>query len=78
MHNSPKGTNLSVGNPENYDELIIIIGPRSRLRKEDVNYSFHVYRFTANEVKTLMRRKSGHHYCAKGVLHTRYHDSIKL
>lgn len=29
-HNSPKGTNLSVGNPDHYDELIVLIGPRSR------------------------------------------------
>jgi len=77
VHNSPKGNNLSVGNPEKYDELIVIIGPRSKLRNENFNNSFHVYRFTANEVKILMRRESGH-YCAKGVLRARVHDAIDL
>lgn len=77
VHNSPKGNNLSVGNPDKYDEVIIIIGPRSRLINKDSNNSFHVYRFTANEVKMLMQRASGH-YCAKGVLHARVNDSIEL
>lgn len=77
VHNSPKGTNLAVGNPEKYDKLIVIIGPRSRLRHEDSANSFHVYHFTANEVKTLMMQASGH-YCAKEILHARNHESIAI
>ena len=34
MHNSPEGNNLSVGKPSAYDELIVVIGPRSKLRIE--------------------------------------------
>lgn len=70
VHNSPEGTNLSVGDPKSYDELMVVIGPRSRLRpqvKDVSSNSFLIYRFTANDVRSLMKRSSGY-YCAKGVL----------
>lgn len=75
VHNSPKGTNLSAGNPDKYDHLIVLIGPKSRLRIGGVGESFHAYRFTSVEVKKLMARKSGH-YCAKAILNERSYDSI--
>ena len=67
MHNSPEGTNLSVGTPSAYDELIVIIGPRSKLRINDVENCFLAYRFSSEEVTSLMKRSSGF-YCAKTVL----------
>jgi len=76
VHNSPEGTNLSVGNPDKYDLLIVLIGPRSKLRIGGRDESFHSYRFTSAEVKKLMARSSGH-YCAKGILESRGHDSIE-
>lgn len=76
VHNSPEGTNLSVGNPEKYDHLIVLIGPRSKLRIGDVDESFHSYRFTSREVKKKMARKSGH-YCAKGILREKEYESIE-
>lgn len=37
-HDSPKRTNIYVGNPEKYDKLVIVLGPRSFFRKhEDKN-----------------------------------------
>lgn len=69
-HNSPEGTNLSVGDPNSYDELMIVIGPRSRLRpqlKDISSNSFLIYRFTSDKVRSLMKRPSGY-YCAKGAL----------
>ena len=77
VHNSPAGTNLSVGNPEQYDELIVIVGPRSRLRVSEVDATFHVYRFPSAEVKRLMKRNSGH-YFAKGILKNSKPDAIQL
>lgn len=76
VHNSPEGTNLSVGNPENYDQLIVLIGPRSKLRIGNGASSFHSYIFTSQEVKNLMTRKSGY-YCAKKTLKERDYDSIE-
>lgn len=77
VHNAPIGTNVSVGNPDNYDELIILIGPRSRLRNTDKTLSFHVYRFSSNEVRDTMKRSSGF-YCAKGTLENKKYESISL
>lgn len=77
VHNSPEGTNLSVGNPDKYDELIVILGQRSRLRVSDVEATFHAYRFPSTEVKRLMKRDSGY-YCAKGILENIKPDVILL
>ncbi|HFK2923275.1 TPA: hypothetical protein ACGY8I_001998 [Aeromonas hydrophila] len=77
VHNSPEGTNLSVGDPDKYDELIVIIGPRSRLRVSVIEATFHSYRICSVDVKRLMKRKSGH-YCAKGVLEKLLPDAILL
>lgn len=76
-HNSPKGTNLSVGNPELYDELFVLIGPRSRLRVGPAGQSFHVYRFTSAHVNTTFRRESGC-YCAKSALVKASYDVIDI
>lgn len=76
-HNSPKGTNLSVGNPEYYDELIVLIGPRSRLRVGPPGQSFHVYRFASVYVETTFRRASGC-YCAKRALANEPYDIIDI
>lgn len=76
-HNSPEGTNLSVGDPNKYDELVIILGPRSRLRVSSDTSAFHVYRFSSDEVCNLMSRKSGF-YCAKGVLNSASPEYIEI
>lgn len=76
-HNSPKGTNLSVGNPDLYDELIVLIGPRSRLRAGPAGQNFHVYRFSTCHVDANFRRASGC-YCAKGGLASMTYDVIDV
>lgn len=76
-HNSPKGTNLSLGNPGQYDELYVLIGPRSRLRVGPAGQSFHVYRFTSTHVNTTFRRDTGC-YCAKEALANEPYDVIEI
>lgn len=75
VHNSPERTNLSVGDPEKYDHLIVLIGPRSRLRSGSKDESFHAYRFTSAEVRSKMASDRGH-YCAKTILHPLDYVSI--
>ena len=70
VHNSPEGTNLSVGNPEKYDHLIVLIGPRSKLRIGNVEASFHSYRFTSAEVKSSMARSSSPFVTAESIWKT--------
>lgn len=77
MHNSPTKTNLLLGEPEKYDEAIVIVGPRSLWAKPDPSTFFYVYRFSALEVKTLMRRRTGY-YCAKTTLRTKTPDLIAI
>lgn len=76
-HNSPKGTNLSVGNPDLYDELIVLIGPRSRLRVGPAGQTFHVYRFTASHVAANLQRASGC-YCAKKSLTDMQYEVVNI
>jgi hypothetical protein len=76
-HNAPIGTNLSVGNPNQYDELFVLIGPRSRLRVGTAGQTFHVYKFTASYVNENFRRESGC-YCAKKGLTGMPYDIIDL
>ncbi|TGU74578.1 hypothetical protein E4633_03695 [Geomonas terrae] len=77
VHNSPEGTNLNVGDPEKYDELIVILGPRSRLRPGSRSFTFHFYRFTAAEVEADMKRSSGY-YCAKTVLAGKEYEHVDI
>jgi hypothetical protein len=77
VHNSPEGTNLNVGNPENYDELIVILGPHSRLRIGHTKSSFNVYRFSSSNVTRLMKNESGF-YCARAILENEHPEIIKF
>jgi len=66
-HNSPKGTNLSVGNPDKYDMVYVIIGKNSCLRDVSKGDGIHIYKFTSADVNNKMKRKKGF-YCAKKIL----------
>ncbi|AZC37060.1 hypothetical protein C4K37_2673 [Pseudomonas chlororaphis subsp. piscium] len=65
FNNSTAGNNINVGNPKSYDILVVIIGPRSKLR-EDGHQSdeFKLYRYSAAEVLTWKTPKNNY-YCAK-------------
>ena len=63
--NSEKGNNINVGNPEQYERLIVVIGPNSKLREgEHANNEFKLYSFPSSKVKTWIST-SGNYYCAK-------------
>ena len=65
FNNSTEGNNINVGNPKDYETLIVVIGPRSKLRKEDHGPNeFRLYRYSKREVESW-KSKSGGYYCAK-------------
>lgn len=65
FNNSPAGNNINVGNPELYEELVVVIGPRSKLRERDhLQDEFRFYRFTSDDVRPWKTGK-GSFYCAK-------------
>jgi hypothetical protein len=65
FNNSPTGNNINVGNPDKYEELIVVLGPKSKLREEDHGSGeFRFYRFESNEVRPW-RTRGESYYCAK-------------
>lgn len=65
FNNSAAGNNIDVGNPNDYDVLVVIIGSRSKLREADHRQNeFRLYRYAADVVKTWKTR-SNNYYCAK-------------
>ncbi len=79
LHNAPIGTNVNdVGNPEKYDELIIILGKQSRLRPKNVcEDGFLFYKFSAQEVKNNMKQNKKYS-CAKKVLGEKEYECVIL
>ena len=68
FNNSTKGNNINVGNPEDYEVLVVVIGPRSKLRERDHGPTeFRLYRYTRDEV-FAWGGDSGNFYCAKARL----------
>ena len=67
FHNSPKGTNISAGDPDKYDVLRVVVGPHSRLRgPEQASSEFCIYSFTSAEVKMWDRQEGSRgQYLAK-------------
>lgn len=68
FNNSTKGNNINVGNPEDYEVLVVVIGPNSKLREKDHGPSqFRLYRYTNTEV-LAWKSQGGDFYCAKSRL----------
>ncbi|OQZ07416.1 MAG: hypothetical protein B6D36_00025, partial [Planctomycetes bacterium UTPLA1] len=68
FNNSTKGNNINVGNPKDYEVLVVVIGPNSKLREKDHGPSeFRLYRYTRTEV-LAWKSRSGDFYCAKSRL----------
>ena len=66
FHNSTKGTNIRLGNPDAYDRLIIVLGPDSCLRPLNATTGqYCLYEFSALHVKQHFESKSGLYSCAK-------------
>lgn len=65
FNNSAAANNINVGNPEQYDELIVVLGPKSKLREPDhKSGEFRFYRFSSEAVKQWRGPSQGY-YCAK-------------
>lgn len=65
FNNSPTGNNINVGDPATYEELVVVVGPRSKLRERDhLKGEFRFYRFTSDEIRPWKSAR-GHFYCAK-------------
>lgn len=65
FNNSTKGNNISVGDPKEYEALVVVIGPNSKLREKDHGpHEFRLYRFTSDDVLPW-KGQGNKYYCAK-------------
>jgi hypothetical protein len=58
-----KKTNVDLGDPETYDEVLVLLGKESVVRTHPSNADFLVYRFTADEVRELGATNAGKYSC---------------
>lgn len=65
FNNSTKGKNIDVGDPNDYEVLVVVIGAKSKLREVDHGPAeFRLYRYAKAEVLSW-RTANGNFYCAK-------------
>jgi len=50
FHNSTKGRNVSLGDPNTYGYVIVVLGPKSRLRNSAYEGDFLLYKLSASDV----------------------------
>lgn len=74
-----KSTTADLGDPDQYDEVYLVLGPDSVLRPEGLAEDFLVYKFTAAAVRKFESSKSkGNHYCTKARIPTKPERKIDL
>lgn len=59
---------IDVGNPNNYDELIVILGPNSVMRAPDLSEPYVIYRIPSEIVKEKPPHRDGKLRFSKGDL----------
>lgn len=59
-------TNVSLGNPDAYDEILVVLGPESVLREAAEKAEFLIFTLTADEVRTSNPCGNGTFSCGKG------------
>ena len=62
-----KKTNVDLGNPDEYEEIYIVLGLESVVRTAGYDGDFVVYKLTSDEVRT-MRTPKGKYSCGRGPL----------
>jgi hypothetical protein len=64
-HGSITRTNVNLGKPDEYENLLVVLGPNSLLRSHIYEDDFLVYRFTSDEVKAHLNVGSGSYSCGQ-------------
>ncbi|EGR2773252.1 TPA: hypothetical protein ACMDOR_003550 [Vibrio parahaemolyticus] len=71
-YNGGKSITVNAGKPETYDELIIILGPRSVMRLPELSDEYVIYRIPSSYVSQKSPHKDGIIRFAKGDLKEKY------
>jgi len=70
--NGGSSKTITVGNPDTYDELIVVLGPNSIMRASSHQADYVIYRFPSEIVKQKAPHRDGKRRFAKGDLQSRY------
>jgi hypothetical protein len=70
-------TNVGLGNPDDYDEIYVVLGQESVVRAPDYEGDFLVYIFTAEEARA-MKTPGGNYSCGKSHFEKAPHRVISL
>ena len=62
-HGSTTRTNINLGNPEEYENLLVVLGPHSKLRSENNSGEYLVYRMSAEDVRQYYNHNSNTYSC---------------
>jgi hypothetical protein len=71
-----KSTTVSLGNPDKYDELIIVLGKESVLRKDEETDRYVVFRIPSTEIKKKKDSASSSLKYTKNQIPRKYRASI--
>jgi hypothetical protein len=66
--NGGTSTTIDCGNPDSYEELIVILGPKSVMRKSGLSEPYVIYRIPSNTVRKKKPHIGGQIRFAKGDL----------
>jgi hypothetical protein len=64
-HGSTTRTNIDLGDPEQYQNLLVVLGPSSLLRPTQFAGDFLVYRMSAEQVRRHKNTDKGTYSCGK-------------
>ena len=78
INNCPVGTPVILGEPSEYDELIVILGPHCSLRPENIQDDFISYRFTREEALKKFRTPNGKYIGRKELFSQGYDKVLSL
>jgi hypothetical protein len=70
-----KSTTVDLGDPENYDEVFVVLWPDSIFRPKDKPKKFLIYRLSASQARNF-ESKATSYYCTANRLNGYYVDSI--
>ncbi|WP_230432166.1 hypothetical protein [Plesiomonas shigelloides] len=74
-HGSSTRTNIDLGNPSEYDNLLVVLGPNSFLRDPGNAGDFLIYRMPSAQVRNYRQGSSSTYSCGK-VAFSRAPDNV--
>ena len=74
------GTSITIdaGNPNTYDELVVILGPNSVMRAPECSESYVIYRIPSEIVQKKPPHRDGKLRLAKGDLPIQYREQVSV